>query len=80
MQFSRLKRGRVYVGIGWGCYVFQTSLFYGVDGLKRLLCVMRSQDGNKGKYNSSDSREQDIGLRGARRGHHGFLTAQGYKI
>ena len=57
MQFWRVKRGRVYKHIGKGCYVFQTSLFYGVDGSKWLVCVMGSQDGNKGKYTSSDSRE-----------------------
>ena len=57
LQFSRHKRGRVYKHIGKGCYVSKSPLFVGVDGSKWLLCVMGSQDGNKGKYNSSDSRE-----------------------
>ena len=29
-------------------------------------------------FRFEETQIQDIGLRGARRGHHGFLTAQGY--
>ena len=84
MQFSRLKRGRVYKHIGKGCYVFQNSLFYSVDGLKRLLCVMGEPKGTKWRdreiyfFRFEGTQKRDIGLRGARRGHHGFLTAKGY--
>ena len=79
MQFSRLKKGRVYVGIGKGCYECRFD-FEAVE-VSIILVLMGEPKGTKWrdrKYTSSDSREQDIGLRGARRGHHGFLTAQGY--